>query len=431
MPRTSIIITIFTLVLIIATAMGVIFLDWPMMDRSANKQHQTATVFDSQTQNGTNSLFDNLDRTNIKPLDSYLDKIPTSGKFVTVDLGTNEILMYENGTLIDKATVKSQGQNGSFWQTPTGYYEITYTAKNHISSIGNVAMPYSAQYSGNFFIHGWPTELDGTPVAQGYSGGCIRLSTDEAKKVFDFLPTGNKVLVVNTNNLESATSDFELDSDARQSFPKLTANEFILANLVTGEMIAAETNYNTTHPLKSISNFIVAMTVNEWISYNTQVPQYVATAQGYQPQGISLVPEAMYSQLLDDDVVADEINYAVTNYRGRNFFSTNALTKAGAIGMNDAEILTPSLESGLTYLRAPLDEWFHLTRYLYFQKDFLLEESNGYVKTNAYNYYRDTDGTGFAIFTAPDRDPIILITPASTDFETDVTKINTWLQTYF
>ena len=50
-------------------------------------------------------------------------------------------------------------------------------------------------FQGNFFIHGWPYEPDGTPVASTYSGGCIRMATDDAKKIYDMSTLGMPVLV--------------------------------------------------------------------------------------------------------------------------------------------------------------------------------------------------------------------------------------------
>ncbi len=375
-----------------------------------------------------------LDFKTIRPLDAYGDKIPNEGRLMVVDLGSNQIFMYQDGELVDQTSLKSQGQIGSFWQTPTGYYEITYTNPNHISSIGNVNMPYSLQYSGNFFIHGWPTYLDGTPVDEGYSGGCIRLETNNAQRVFNFTSSGSKVLVINSNNLESIDNEISLTKKEVGDFPTPKSQEYLLANLVTGQVISQSENTDTLLPLGHVGNFLMAITANEWISYGTEVPQYYQSNDSYVAEGISLVPRGMYGQLLDDTNISDEINFALTRHRGSGFFAEKLITKTHAIGMNDTKLITDPKTNRAFRLNAPLEEWFHLTRYLYFQKPFLLEESDGYTDiTDNIKLFSDTTTdpgaeTGFAIITLDNHDPMVLISVNGTNLTDQAKEVKNWLE---
>src|SRR3989344_3348659 len=79
-------------------------------------------------------------------------------------------------------------------QTPNGVYKIRSREENHFSSIGEVWMPWSMHFYGNYFIHGWPYYPSGAPVADTYSGGCIRLSTSDAKELFGEVKNGMPVL---------------------------------------------------------------------------------------------------------------------------------------------------------------------------------------------------------------------------------------------
>src|SRR5690606_11811505 len=65
----------------------------------------------------------------------------------------------------------------------------------HFSSIGQMWMPWSMQFQGNFFIHGRTYYPDGTPTSSDFTGGCIRLSTNDAERVFRLVNVGTPVLV--------------------------------------------------------------------------------------------------------------------------------------------------------------------------------------------------------------------------------------------
>ena len=107
-------------------------------------------------------------------------------RFIAANLSEMRLYLFENGVATATYPILSKGKRGSRWETPTGLYKIETKEQDHFSSLGQVHMPQSMQFFGNFFIHGWPYYPDGTPVPEGYSGGCIRLSTDDATAVFEF-----------------------------------------------------------------------------------------------------------------------------------------------------------------------------------------------------------------------------------------------------
>ena len=51
------------------------------------------------------------------------------------------------------------------------------------------------QFDGNYFIHGWPYYPDGTSVAKGYSGGCIRLSTEDAEELYGLVDIDMPIII--------------------------------------------------------------------------------------------------------------------------------------------------------------------------------------------------------------------------------------------
>jgi len=85
-------------------------------------------------------------------------------------------------------------------------------------------MPFSMQFEGNFFIHGWPYYPDGTSVGSSYSGGCIRLSNEDAKDLYNKIKIGTPVLVLE--------KDFEKDTFSYQyKKPVISANNYLIADL--------------------------------------------------------------------------------------------------------------------------------------------------------------------------------------------------------
>ncbi|OGZ54193.1 MAG: hypothetical protein A3H64_00070 [Candidatus Ryanbacteria bacterium RIFCSPLOWO2_02_FULL_45_11c] len=123
--------------------------------------------------------------------------VPETGVALFADLREMMIRFYRDGKLEAEFPIVSKGKPGSLWETPTGSYHIKTKEENHYSTIGGVWMPYSMQFFGNFFIHGWPRYADGSPVPQGFSGGCIRLSEEDAKKLFSLVTISTSLFVTN------------------------------------------------------------------------------------------------------------------------------------------------------------------------------------------------------------------------------------------
>lgn len=364
----------------------------------------------------------------ITPLDDYEALVAAKDRLVVVDLSENEVKLFKNGREVDTVPIRSQGKVGSFWQTPTGLYTIPYANKNHVSSIGNVNMPYSLQYSGNFFIHGWPTYLNGEDVALGYSGGCVRLDTAGSKTVFDFAQVGDEVLVVNSS---TTTKDSGLALDlANDDLPNLSTDSLLIANLSTGDVIAQQ-NQVPTKEMGYFGNFLLAMTANEWISYDTPVSQYVTNSSGYARTGSQLKPKALYPLLLQNNQSADAVNYALTRHRGSAFMATNVTDKIKAIGMSKSSLITDPASDQPFVFSAPGSDWFHLIRYLYYQKRFLLEISPA-IESEKNNYvWQEATPTGSNIVIVkkfPGHDPIVAILWDSQKPDQDIQTVGDWVR---
>lgn len=147
-----------------------------------------------------------------------------SGKYVIIYLQTMYLELHDGTTTIAVIPLLSQGKPGSYYETIGGIYANDYKVPLHFSSIGHVYMPYSVHLFGNYFIHGVPYYPNGEKVSSTYSGGCIRLTDDDAKRVYDFIERGTPIIVTRSNE-ESFT-------------PTATTTNTLQSQVMTNLMVA-------------------------------------------------------------------------------------------------------------------------------------------------------------------------------------------------
>ena len=130
----------------------------------------------------------------------YCDKVPklNDAKGLQIDLTAQKAILFDDGMIVDILPVAYQSPEGVWFQTPTGYFRAGIKHEQHHSSLFPVQMPYAIQLTEDFFMHEIPFYADGTKVTSKFSGGCIRFDTEVAKKIFDFLQTGDQIVVYKT-----------------------------------------------------------------------------------------------------------------------------------------------------------------------------------------------------------------------------------------
>ncbi len=171
--------------------------------------------------------------------------IDAKSEFIETDLSSMVLRVHKNGAVALEVPIKTKGREGSWWETPAGIYEVQSKETNHFSSIGHVYQPFSMAFQGNFFIHGWPYYQDGTEVSSAYSGGCVRLTTEDAKKVYELISVGTPVLVFE--------KDFAQDSFTYTSGPKISAEKYLVADLKSNSVLM-EKGLNEKAPIASITS---------------------------------------------------------------------------------------------------------------------------------------------------------------------------------
>ena len=295
------------------------------------------------------------------------DAIPHTGKLVAADLVSMKLLLFEDGRQLAEYPILSKGRTGSAWETPSGMYAVQTKEETHFSSIGRVYMPYSMQFYGNYFMHGWTYYPDGTPTSSTFSGGCIKLSTEDAKKVFEFVDIGTKVFVYDA---KGGPPPQPLAVDAL-SVPSIHAEAYLVADIDTGD-VYAEKNAQSVRPIASVTKLMTALVANETISFDKKVS--VTEGSLFNPPDPSkiekktfLAEELVYPLLMQSsNGVADSL----ASYYGRSGFVTWMNTTARALGMSDTTYADASGASAGNLSTA--DDLFRLAMYLTNKKSFVL-----------------------------------------------------------
>jgi len=151
---------------------------------------------------------------------------PYVGKAVVINLNTMMVELKDGTSTVETFPIVSKGKPGSYYETPGGNYENDYKEINHFSSIGHVYMPFSVHVFGNFFIHGIPYYPDGTKVSSTYSGGCIRLTDENAELVYNFIEKGNPIIIT-----QNSGSDFEKQNDNSNTINSMEMTRYMSATV--------------------------------------------------------------------------------------------------------------------------------------------------------------------------------------------------------
>ncbi len=291
-------------------------------------------------------------------------------RFIAANLSEMRLYLFENGVATATYPILSKGKRGSRWETPTGLYKIETKEQDHFSSLGQVHMPQSMQFFGNFFIHGWPYYPDGTPVPEGYSGGCIRLSTDDATAVFEFAERGTPLFVWEEHE---TTPPIPL-SDVR--IPKVSAKAFLVADVRSGT-VYAERNADTVLPIASLTKLLTALVANETIHYDRILSitgddrEQTEGTPGSLASGASFnAEELIYPLLMQSN---NTVSYTLARYFGSENFMRWMNDKAKSIGMWHTALEDPSGISENNVSTA--SDLFLLMRYIHDSQSFILNVS--------------------------------------------------------
>jgi lipoprotein-anchoring transpeptidase ErfK/SrfK len=291
--------------------------------------------------------------------------------FIEADLAEKRLSVYVGGAVELTVPILATGKTGSWWETPAGLYRVDGREENHFSAFSNVYMPWSLPFQGNFFIHGWPYYADGTPVESRYSGGCVRLSTDDAKRVYDLTTVGMPVLVYRTEH-----SADEMRYGVRP--PQTGAAAYLVAD-AQSNFVLAERNARSIVPIASITKLITALVATEYINLDKTIViaknMLVPTSKprlwpGQKVRAFDL----LYPLLLESSNEAAE---ALAQTVGGERFVRLMNAKVDALGLKNTNFADATGASSENVSTA--EDLFALLAYLRTNQSFFLKVSAGNV----------------------------------------------------
>jgi len=299
-------------------------------------------------------------------------------QFVEADLSSMTLRVYDQGSVVLEVPIKTKGRPGSWWETPIGIYQVRSKQPTVFSDFSKVYMPWAMQFQGNFFIHGWPYYADGTDVATTYSGGCIRLDTEDAQQVYDILKVGSPVLVYNS----SSTPDRFTYTHAT-SVPNIAAQSYLAVDL-KNNYVFVEHNSNQVLPAASLTKLVTSLVAIDYINLEkpiTVTPEMVVSTAvpRFQAGERYTIYDLLFPMLLES---SNESAYAFGRYSGLKYFTNLMNDKAKALGMENTSFVEPAgTDLGDVSTSADL---FRLAKYLYTNRSFILKLSTGKLKSTTY-----------------------------------------------
>ncbi len=317
--------------------------------------------------------------------------IEQKAEFIEADLSAMTLKVYKKGALYLEVPIDSKGREGSWWETPAGLYKINKKEERHFSGIGHVWMPWSMNFQGNFYIHGRTYYPDGTLTSKEFTGGCIRLSTEDAEKVYNAIEVNTPVLVFK----ESFSPDvFRYQYGTG---PHLSAPIYLSADLRNNHIFASKASTQIV-PIASITKLMTALIATEYINLDNVA--YVAPESIVYTSKPRLKIGSEYSvyQLLFPLLMesSNEAAETIARHYGRNMFIQHMNEKAASIGMMHTRFADPSGASAENISTA--EDLFMLAKYIYNNRSFIFNITSGKIKDSAYGENSFTDIQNFNTF---------------------------------
>ncbi len=314
--------------------------------------------------------------------------------FIEADLSNMKLRFYKDGVTQKEYSILAKGKVGSWWETPAGLYKISVKQKKHFSTFGQVYQPYSMVFQGNFFIHGWPYYANGTEVVSTYSGGCVRLSNDDAAELYDLTNVGTPVLVYESG----------LASDAFKyqfKIPDISAKNY-LATDPKNNFVFLRKNEKEKVPIASLAKLVTAMVAAEYIDLDDTITitqqMIVPTSKPRLKEGKTISAYQLLFPLLMES--SNEAAAAFSEYLGKERFVSLMSAKAKSLGMDNTAFVDAAGSGAENVSTA--EDIFTLTKNIYNNRSLILKISAGKIKDSAYGAPEFKNLENFNVF---DGDP--------------------------
>ena len=296
--------------------------------------------------------------------------------FIEVDLTKRTLRYFQNGVLAQSAEVFGVGAQGSWWDAPSGLYNIEEKDPRTFTTTGQAYLPYALTFQSNFVIHGWPVYPGGERSDNDFTGGGIKISDADAKALFDEVKQDTPVLIHKSAD-QPDTFVYE------PQIPDIATKEYFIADISNGTILAAS-DLDKRVPIASLTKLMTAVVASEKINLDSRIwvaaPNFV---QSMIPRLSNQASVSVYSLmqvlLLESSNEAAEV---LAGEIGRADFLAAMNAKAIQLGMLDTTFADPSgLDDGNVSTLADL---YTLTKYIQENKRFIFEITANEVVPNAY-----------------------------------------------
>lgn len=285
--------------------------------------------------------------------------------FVEIDLDTKLLRFFKEGVLLYSIEILAFGEEGSWWDAPSGLYEVDKKDEHNFSTVAQAYFPWTVTFEGNYMIHGWPEYPDRSPVLDSFVGGGIRVNNDDAKKIFEAVEPGIPVLV---HQAPAESDQFVYEP----TVPDIATPHYLIADLKNGAILAAS-DLDDVVPIASLTKLMTAVVTAEKLDLDSRVqvtsPNFV---QSLIPRLADRSSVSMYSllQLLLVESSNEAAEVIAAEY-GRDAFVGEMNTKATQIGMLSSTFADPSGLSADN--RSSLGDLYRLSDYIYKNRTFIFD----------------------------------------------------------
>lgn len=352
---------VFALALISVTGYGA-------FDRMAQVAAPVITIVDPYTQTSTaleygpqpalakNNFF-------VETRDVFIDEALT---FVEVDMTKRQLRYFVDGVLVQSAEVQAVGEEGSWWDTPSGLYQVEEKQDRVFTNLGQAYLPWQIKFQRNFAIHGWPTYPDGERVSPEFTGGGIRLPDESAQRLFNAVSVNTPVLVHAEKDMRPDTFVYE------PQVPEFDAQHYFIADIQNGTILAAS-DLDTTAPIASVTKLMTAVVAAEQLDLDGRVrvtsPTFVTSLIPRLSERSSVSMYSLMQLLLVES--SNEAAETIAGELGREDFMSAMNAKARQLGMMNTNFADPSgLSADNT---SSLGDLYTLARYIENERPFIFD----------------------------------------------------------
>ncbi len=292
--------------------------------------------------------------------------------FLEVNLAKMKIGLYKKGLITKEVSILTKGDPQDWGGSAAGIYKVVSGNKLSFSVISNVYMPYALRYYGKYYLHGEPYYPGGGQLDSSISGGCLRLSNQDAKLIYELTELDMPVLVIDKEKYHHEYSKQELSR-----FPEICAQSYLVADLDSG-YVFAEKDSQERLPMASLTKLMTAVVVAENINLKKHILvkekmlEAYGSTEGLESGKWFKVVELFYPLLIESSNDAAEV---LSYFLGREKTIKLMNEKAEAILMEQTEFVDPSGFAPENVSTAR--DLFYLVRYLLNNRPPILEIAKG------------------------------------------------------